>query len=95
MRYLTSHNLASVAILFPACRWLSDHDEVTYGDIARSLRPASLVSGQDDALRASLTVARDIGLLDSTDEFRPDAPTITCQLSELRKASAISGTTTQ
>ena len=82
MRYLTTHNLASVAILFPACRWLSDHDQVTYGQISRSLRPASLVSGKDDALRASLTVAQDIGLVISSDDFREDALAVTCQLSE-------------
>jgi hypothetical protein len=86
MRYLTGHNLASVAILFPACRWLSDRDEVTYVDMAHSLRPTSLVSGKDDALRASLNVARDIGLLNSTGEFRAEALTVRCQLSELARS---------
>lgn len=86
MRYLTTHNLASVAILYPVCRWLSDREEVSYGDMVRSLRPSSLVSGKDDALRASLTVARDIGLLDSTGEFPTDALTVRCQLSELTRS---------
>jgi hypothetical protein len=86
MRYLTTYNLASVAILYPTCRWLSDRDEVSYSAMARSLRPSSLVSGKDDALRASLTVARDIGLLNSTGEFRADALTVRCQLSELAQS---------
>jgi hypothetical protein len=86
MRYLTTHNLASVAILFPACRWLSDRDEVTYSDMTRSLRPSSLVSGKDDALRASLNVARDIELLTSTGEFRANALAVRCQLSELAES---------
>jgi hypothetical protein len=86
MKYLTTHNLASVAILYPACRWLSDRDEVSYGDMARSMRPSSLVSGKDDALRASLTVARDIGLLNSPAEFRADTLTVRCQLSELTRS---------
>jgi hypothetical protein len=45
-----------------------------------------LVSGKDDALRASLTVALDIGLVNSTREFRADTRTVRCRLSELARS---------
>jgi hypothetical protein len=64
MKYLSGTAQASVAILYPICRWLSDRDRVAYEAINAALRPAHLVSGESGALTVSLRVGRDIGLLD-------------------------------
>ena len=62
MKYLAGNLQASVAVLFPVCRWLADTDQVHYGVAKAALRPESLVQGGDDALLATFRVGRDIGL---------------------------------
>ena len=64
MKYLAGDAQASVAILYPVCRWLSSRDPAAYEVMDAALRPAHVVSGGSTALRASLRVGRDIGLLD-------------------------------
>ena len=64
MKYLAGDAQASVAILYPVCRWLSSRDVVAYEVMAAALQPAHVVSGGSTALRASLRVGRDIGLLE-------------------------------
>ena len=64
MKYLSGDAQASVTILYPVCRWLSSRDEVAYEVMAAALQPAHVVSGGSTALRASLRVGRDIGLLE-------------------------------
>jgi hypothetical protein len=63
MKYLAGPVQASTTILYPVCRWLSGRDQVAYVDIDAALRPANVVSGEAEALLASLRVGRDIGLL--------------------------------
>lgn len=62
MKYLAGDLQASVAILFPVCRWLAGTDQAHYGELKAALRPESLVKGADLALLASLRVGRDFGL---------------------------------
>lgn len=62
MKYLAGNVQASVAILYPTCRWLSGRDQVPYADIDAALRPAHMVGGETLALLASMRVGRDIGL---------------------------------
>jgi hypothetical protein len=64
MKYLAGTAQASVAVLYPVCRWLSSRDGVAYDVMDAALRPTHLVSGEDDALLAALRVGRDIGLVD-------------------------------
>jgi hypothetical protein len=64
MKYLAGTAQASVAILYPACRWLAGRDRAEYDVMDAALRPKSLVGGEGDALLAALRVGRDIGLLD-------------------------------
>lgn len=64
MKYLAGTAQASVAILYPVCRWLSCRDRAPYDVMDAALRPAHVVGGEADALLASLRVGRDIGLLD-------------------------------
>jgi len=64
MKYLAGTAQASVAILYPVCRWLSGRDQAAFDVMDASLRPAHVVGGEADALLASLRVGRDIGLLD-------------------------------
>src|SRR5215475_3320082 len=64
MKYLAGTAQASVAILYPLCRWLSDRDRAPFDVMNAALRPAPVVRGEADALLASLRVGRDIGLLD-------------------------------
>jgi hypothetical protein len=64
MKYLAGDAQASVAILYPVCRWLSNRDVVAYKVMAAALQPAHVVSGGSTALRASLRVGLDIGLLE-------------------------------
>jgi hypothetical protein len=70
MKYLAGTAQASVAILYPVCRWLSHRDRASFSDINAALRPAHLVGGEPDALLASLRVGRDIGLLDRSGSTR-------------------------
>jgi hypothetical protein len=72
MKYLAGTVQASVAILHPVCRWLSDRDRVPFDTMNAALRPAHVVSGEADALLASLRVGRDIGLLDRSGAARTD-----------------------
>lgn len=62
MKYLAGSLQASVAVLFPVCRWLANTDQTHYSDLKAALRPESLVQGGDDALLATLRVGRDFGL---------------------------------
>jgi hypothetical protein len=64
MKYLAGTAQASVAILYPVCRWLSGRDRAPFDVMNAALRPAPMVGGEADALLASLRVGRDIGLLD-------------------------------
>lgn len=64
MKYLAGTAQASVAILYPVCRWLSRYGQAAYDVLDSALRPPPMVSGEADALLASLRVGRDIGLLD-------------------------------
>jgi len=64
MKYLSGDAQASVTILYPVCRWLSSRDEVAYEVMSAALQPAHVVSGGSTALRATLRVGRDIGLLE-------------------------------
>src|SRR5215468_9338357 len=64
MKYLAGTAQASVAVLYPVCRWLSDRDRVPFDVMNAALRPDHIVGGEADALLASLRVGRDIGLLD-------------------------------
>jgi hypothetical protein len=70
MKYLAGTAQASVAILYPVCRWLSLRDRTAYEVMDAALRPAHVVSGEADALLASLRVGRDIGLLDRSGSTR-------------------------
>lgn len=63
MRYLTSDVRASVAILYPVCRWLASKGRVTFADIDASLRPQSIECTSVKDLRSALRVGADIGLL--------------------------------
>ena len=72
MKYLAGSIQASVAILYPICRWLSHRDRVAYSDLNAALRPAPLVSGGDNALIATLQVGRDMGLLERFGSVRAD-----------------------
>jgi hypothetical protein len=64
MKYLAGTAQASVAILYPVCRWLSDRDRTPFQVMNAALRPDHVVAGEADALLASLRVGRDIRLLD-------------------------------
>lgn len=65
MRYLTTHVRASVAILYPVCRWLSGRERVTFAELDAALRPESIVPGRDpNALVSSMRVGEDIGLVE-------------------------------
>lgn len=64
MKYLANTAQASVAILYPVCRWLSSRNSAAYGIIKDALRPEHLISGEDDALVAALRMGRDIGLFE-------------------------------
>ena len=65
MNYLTgSETQANVAVLWVVCRWLGKYGPTSYADLAAALRPPAVVTGADDALRASLNVAVDISLVD-------------------------------
>jgi len=63
MRYLTSSVRASVAILYPVCRWLSDRHRVTFADMNAALRPRSIAATDVNDLIWSIRVGEDIGLL--------------------------------
>ena len=64
MKYLATAAQASVAVLYPVCRWLSGRDRAPFDVMNAALRPDHVVGGKTDALLASLRVGRDIGLLD-------------------------------
>jgi hypothetical protein len=70
MKYLAGTAQASVAILYPVCRWLSDRDRVPFDVMNAALRPNAVVGSEADALLASLRVGRDIGLLDRSSGTR-------------------------
>jgi hypothetical protein len=70
MKYLAGTAQASVAILYPICRWLACRDQAAYDAMDAALRPAHVVGGEADALLASLRVGRDIGLLDRSGSRR-------------------------
>jgi hypothetical protein len=63
MRYLTSNVRASVAILYPVCRWLSGRRRVTFAEINAALRPESIATSDVNDLISSIRVGEDIGLL--------------------------------
>lgn len=64
MNYLTgSETQANVAVLWVVCRWLGANGPTSFPEMAATLRPSTVVIGADDALRASLNVAVDIGVL--------------------------------
>lgn len=64
MKYLAGTAQASVAVLYPVCRWLSDRDRASFDVMNVALRPVHVIGGGADALLASLRVGRDCGLLD-------------------------------
>jgi hypothetical protein len=70
MKYLAGNAQASVPVLYPVCRWLSDRDRVPFDVMNAALRPAHVVGGEADALIASLRVGRDISLLDRSGSTR-------------------------
>jgi hypothetical protein len=82
MKYLAGTAQASVAILYPVCRWLSYRDWAAYDVMAAALRPPHVVGGEADALLASLKVGRDIGLLDRSGSFRTTDQTANWALHE-------------
>ena len=82
MKYLAGTAQASVAILYPVCRWLSQRDRTPFSDMNAALRPAHLVGGEADALLASLRVGRDIGLLDRFGNTRTSDETADWALQE-------------
>jgi hypothetical protein len=63
VKYLAGDVQASVAILFPVCRWLADRNHMQYGTLKAALRPESLVQGGDNALLATLSVGCDVGVI--------------------------------
>jgi hypothetical protein len=64
VKYLAGTAQASVAILYPVCRWLSDQDKAAFTVIDAALRPKHVVDGAANALVASMQVGEDIGLLE-------------------------------
>lgn len=63
MRYLANNVQASVAILYPLCRWLSGRTRVAFTEIDVALRPQSIGVTEADALLAAMRVGKDMGLL--------------------------------
>jgi hypothetical protein len=82
MKYLAGTAQASVAILYPACRWLSRRDRSAYDVMDAALRPPHVVGGEADALLASLRVGQDIGLLDRSGGARTTDQTADWALQE-------------
>ncbi|HUZ55201.1 MAG TPA: protein DpdG [Streptosporangiaceae bacterium] len=82
MKYLAGAAQASVAILYPTCRWLSGRDRAAYDVMDAALRPEHLVGGEGDALLAALRVGRDIGLLDRLGNTRTSDQAADWALSE-------------
>lgn len=73
MNYLTgSATQANVAVLWVVARWLARVEAARLDQLSAALRPASVVLGADDALRASLATGVDFDLfsLDADGRYR-------------------------
>lgn len=68
MNYLSgAETQASVPVLWAILRWLAYAGPTSYTDLSRALRPPNLVPGDDNALRAALSVGHHIGLAVTSD----------------------------
>lgn len=73
MNYLTgAETQANVAVLWVVAKWLAIVDSASLDEMSRALRPAAVVPGADDALKASLSAGVDFRLLslDSDGAYR-------------------------
>jgi hypothetical protein len=73
MKYLAGTVQASVAILYPVCRWLAIRDRAAYAAMNAALRPEHVVDGAANALVASLQVGQDIAVLQKLGSTRTRA----------------------
>lgn len=72
MNYLSgAETQANVAVLWVVSRWLARVEESSFDALVSSLRPAAVVTGAENAFRASLLVGRHIGVLHALDESGP------------------------
>jgi hypothetical protein len=72
MNYLSgAETQANVTVLWVVARWLKYVGESSFAALAASLRPGAVVKGAENAFRASLSVGRHIGVLQTADESGP------------------------
>ena len=62
---------ANIPVLWTVTRWLAQAGESTYEELVAALRPNAIVKGSDNAFRASLSVARHIGVLAASADSGP------------------------
>ena len=89
MNYLSGEaTQANVAILWVVTRWLARVKESTISELSQAVRPPTITTGADNALRATLLVGRDIGVLDSPGDDGPWSLGPSCDVAGLTRHDA-------
>jgi hypothetical protein len=75
MNYLTgAETQANVPTLWVAARWLQHVKSCSFAELAAAVRPTAVVTGADNALRASLSVGGHIGIVQAPEMAGPWSP---------------------